>query len=197
MLNYKQTKYEKTPDIFIFSDPHYNHRNLCRWISNWEGESYDQTRNYYTLEEMNKSILYGINSTVGINDILICLGDWSFNGIDSAIEFRDLINCKTVHLVLGNHDKIIANNTDNVKSKFSSVNFYEELSINSEKFVLMHYPIESWNGMRKSVFHLHGHMHSAPENRITKSCRMDIGLDGHPDFRPYHIMDEVVPILKP
>jgi calcineurin-like phosphoesterase family protein len=196
MLEFKKTKNEKTPDVFIFSDPHYNHRNLCRWISNWEGESYEKTRNYYTLEDMNNSILKGINSTVDPDDILICLGDWSFNGIESAIEFREKIACKTVHLVLGNHDNIIAKNTNDVKSIFTSVEFYQELNIFSEKFMLMHYPIESWNGMRKSVCHLHGHMHYYSDKRITGKNRMDVGLDGHPEFRPYHIMDEIIPILK-
>jgi hypothetical protein len=25
---------------------------------------------------------------------------------------------------------------------------------------------------------------------------MDVGMDGHPEFRPYHIMREVVPMLR-
>jgi hypothetical protein len=25
---------------------------------------------------------------------------------------------------------------------------------------------------------------------------MDVGMDGHPEFRPYHIVREVVPLLK-
>jgi len=70
------------PNIWICSDPHYNHKNICRGTTNWrtlDGEvPVEQTRDFDTLERMNQSILDGINFNVGQDDVLICLGDWSF-----------------------------------------------------------------------------------------------------------------------
>ena len=35
---------------------------------------------------------------------------WSFNGFDKIIEFRNRLNCKNIHLILGNHDTHIEKN---------------------------------------------------------------------------------------
>ena len=44
-------------DVWIFSDPHYNHTNICRGITNWRllnGEiPVAQTRDFPNLEKMN------------------------------------------------------------------------------------------------------------------------------------------------
>ena len=32
---------------------------------------------------------------------------------------------------------------------------------------------------------LHGHTHKRPEKRLGVGRTMDVGLDGHPEFRPY------------
>jgi len=61
---------------------------------------------------------------------------------------------------------------------------------------LMHYPISSWNGLNKGVMHLHGHCHLLTNMRFGVGQRMDVGMDGHPEFRPYHVIREIVPLLK-
>ena len=43
--------------------------------------------------------------------------------------------------------------------------------------------------------HLHGHVHLPNERKFGKGRKMDVGMDGHPDFRPYHILREIVPVL--
>lgn len=99
--------------IYFFSDPHYDHVNICRGTSKWvgrDGSSHKQTRDFDTLEEMNDKIVNGVNSVVRENDELWCLGDWSFNGMHNIWEFRKRIKCKTVHLVFGNHDEHIEHN---------------------------------------------------------------------------------------
>jgi len=70
------------------------------------------------------------------------------------------------------------------------------LKLGDYTFRLMHYPISSWDGLNKGYMHLHGHCHLPTELRFGKGQRMDVGMDGHPEFRPYHILREVVPILK-
>jgi len=199
MLKIEKNNDGTFPEVWIFSDPHYNHSNICRGTTNWrtvEGEiPIEQTRDFTTLEKMNDAILKGINENVGQDDILICLGDWSFGGFEYIEEFRNRIVCKNVHLVLGNHDHHIERNRDDIQNIFTSVSDYETLIIGKRTFRLFHYPIQSWNGMNNGDIHLHGHVHLPPNRKFGQGKKMDVGMDGHPEFRPYNIMREIVPIM--
>jgi calcineurin-like phosphoesterase family protein len=187
------------PEVWIFSDPHYNHKNICRGTTSWrtlDGEiPLEQTRDFTTLEKMNEAILNGINENVGQDDILICLGDWSFGGFESIEEFRNRIICRNIHLVLGNHDHHIERNRDDIQRLFTSVSHYETLVIDKKTFRLFHYPIQSWNGMNEGDIHLHGHVHLPSNRKFGQGKKMDVGIDGHPEFRPYNVMREIVPIM--
>ena len=174
-------------NLWFTSDTHYNHYNIVKSITKWEGSRKDRTRDFESLEQMNEVIVEHINSFVKEDDILIHLGDWSFGGFDSIKEFRDKIKCKNIHLVLGNHDHHIANNKNNIQDLFSSVHEYLFLQVNipvgptftKHRFVCMHYPIASWNGMSEGIVHLHGHTHLPPEYKLGKGKSLDVGIDGN------------------
>jgi len=87
-----------------------------------------QTRNFETLDKMNSAIVNNINELVGQDDVLIHLGDWSFGGFEQIEEFYNRLICKNIHLVLGNHDHHIDRDRDNIRSKFLSVNWFEQFS---------------------------------------------------------------------
>lgn len=53
---------------------------------------------------MTEEIVKQFNRTVGENDILYHLGDWSFGGIDKIWQFRKQLNVKEIHFIYGNHD---------------------------------------------------------------------------------------------
>jgi calcineurin-like phosphoesterase family protein len=192
---------EQNKQIFFTSDTHYAHKNICSANSSWESD----TRLFDSLDMMNDTIVDIINLTVSEDDILFHLGDWSFGGFDNIIEFRNRINCKNIHLILGNHDHHITNNKNNVQSIFSSVNSYLTLDVRRRKqnkksmmekfnFVLFHYPIASWDGIRKGHMHLHGHCHLPQHLRVGLGKSIDVGMDGN-EFKPMS-MDEIVSILK-
>lgn len=187
-------------DVWVFSDPHYNHKNICRGLTNWRLENGEiptkQTRDYPDLNKMNSTIVNNINEVVMQDDILICLGDWSFGGFESIKEFWDRLVCKNIHLILGNHDTHIEKNREGIRGIFKSVEHYNTLKIEDYTFRLMHYPISSWDGLSKGVMHLHGHCHLPTDLRFGKGKRMDVGMDGHPEFRPYNVIRECVPLLK-
>ena len=188
-------------NLWFTSDTHYNHYNIVKSITKWEGSRKDRTRDFESLEQMNEVIVEHINSFVKEDDILIHLGDWSFGGFDSIKEFRDKIKCKNIHLVLGNHDHHIANNKNNIQDLFSSVHEYLFLQVNipvgptftKHRFVCMHYPIASWNGMSEGVVHLHGHTHLYLESKLY-GRRLDVGIDGN-NMEPYNIQD-IINIMK-
>lgn len=101
---------EKEQNIYVTSDTHYMHSNICRGTSRWNSQNSSNpssTRDFDTIEEMNDAIVNAINSRVGEDDILYHLGDWSMGGWKNIYEFRKRINCKNIHLILGNHDEHI------------------------------------------------------------------------------------------
>jgi calcineurin-like phosphoesterase family protein len=189
----------ETQNLWFTSDTHYSHNNICRGISNWitnDESNIEMTRDFETLEQMNDTIVNNINHSVGENDWLVHLGDWSFGGFDRIQEFREKINCKNIVLILGNHDHHIQSNKGQIRKLFTHVANYEELRVTqknkpSTTLVLCHYPIISWNGQHHGTRMLHGHQHLKGDRRITQVDRMDVGICGSPEFRPYHI-EEII-----
>ena len=187
-----------TGNVWITSDTHYHHTNICRGITNWRTQDgkipVNSTRDYFSMDQMNDVIVDKINSKVGQDDTLIHLGDVAFGGFDKIGQFLDRLVCKNIHLVLGNHDQHIKNNRSDIQGKFLSVNHYSEVQIDGVNFVLCHYPLQSWNGLNKGVIHLHGHVH-LPENRkFGNGKRMDVGVDGN-GMDPYNI-DDIIKMMN-
>jgi calcineurin-like phosphoesterase family protein len=178
---------EKDQNLFFVSDTHFGHSNICRGSTRWT-DADSKTRDFDTVDQMNDRIVDGINASVKENDILFHLGDWSFGGFENIEKFRNRINCKNIHIVLGNHDHHIKRNKEDIQSLFSSVNEYVYLVVKynqgtkfhgKDTFALMHYPITSWNNMNDGVIMLHGHVHFSKEMRIGRGKTMDVGVDGN------------------
>ena len=190
-------------NIWFTSDTHYNHKNICRGVTSWNCDSEEElertTRDFPDLDVMNEAIVNNINDCVAEDDWLIHLGDWSFGGFEKIEEFRSKINCKNIVLILGNHDHHIQNNRSEIRKLFTHVSNYEEMDVEHKsgkrKFVLCHYPIISWNDMRKGSIMLHGHQHLKGDDKLGQGRRMDVGICGSEEFRPYHI-DEVINLLR-
>ncbi len=185
--------------VWVTSDTHYSHTNICRGITNWRLPNGDvpekQTRPFETLDKMNASIVNNINEVVGQDDVLIHFGDWSFGGFENIEELRNRIWCKEIHLIYGNHDHHIVNNRENCQRLFTSTQWFLQLNYMGETMECMHYPIASWNGLNKGRIHLHGHCHLPNEKKILFR-RMDVGMDGHLEFRPYDLHREILNPMK-
>ena len=97
-------------NIWFTSDTHYNHKNLCKGVTEWDKSRKGNIRNFEDLDEMNSELVFNINSKVKEGDILFHFGDWSFGGIEQIWEFRKRINCQNIYLFFGNHDHHIINN---------------------------------------------------------------------------------------
>ena len=188
--------------VWFTSDTHYNHSNICRATTQWK-DADNVTRDFSSLERMNEELVFWINQRVAQDDILIHLGDWSFGGFESIKQFRDRIICQNIHLILGNHDHHIERNKDNIQSIFSSVNQYLDLEVSwwldskkkeRQRFICMHYPIASWNGMNDGTIHLHGHVHLPKHLRMAAGKAMDVGVDGN-QMEPINMRD-VLTLMK-
>lgn len=177
--------------VWITSDTHYNHTNICRATTKWRTPNGDipiaQTRDFETLNKMNDAIVNNINEVVGYDDILIHLGDWSFGGFEKIGEFRERLVCQKIYLTYGNHDHHIVNNHEGCKRLFEGSEWFQQLNYLGETLELMHYPIASWNGLNKGRIHLHGHCHLPNNKKYGNGRRMDVGIDGNPEFAPYNL----------
>ena len=187
-----------TGKVWITSDLHFGHKNICRGVTNWrtqDGEvPIDSTRDFQTVEQMNERLVDGINSVVGQDDTLIMLGDVSFGGFENISIFLYRLVCQNIHLILGNHDHHIENKRGDVQIRFLSVQHYLEANINGQDFVFCHYPLQSWHGLNKGVIHLHGHVHLPEHRKFGNGKRMDVGVDGN-GMDPYSI-DDIIRIMN-
>lgn len=208
-------------NIWFTSDTHYGHSNIAskncsKWSSGY--------RSFNSLEEMNNRIVKNINTYVKEDDILYHLGDWSFGGIDNIWNFRKQINCKNIHLILGNHDTHIYNDKElpnvkraevyspilidgkpiggdycdyiNAKGLFTSVQDVLTVKHGKTTFFLSHYAHRVWYGSHKGIIHLYGHSHDNLESNYGKS--MDVGIDGAKrilkEYRPFKL-EEIMNIM--
>ncbi|MGI6221151.1 MAG: metallophosphoesterase [Coriobacteriales bacterium] len=165
--------------LYFTSDLHLGHEAIIEM----------NARPFASVEEMNAALIDNINETVSANDTLFILGDFSYRiRRDESVELAERIACRNIHLVKGNHDKDFSK-----FGVFKSIRDYRELRYGEEKrrFVLFHYPIASWAGMRGGSIHLHGHIHTGGDN-LNKSnfangfFRYDVGVDAN-GYKPVHI----------
>lgn len=190
--------------LFFTSDTHYNHKNICRGVTDWRTADdqipISQTRDFPNLDKMNAAIVNNINEVVGQDDILFHLGDWSFGGFESIKEFRDRIVCQNIYLAYGNHDHHIENNRQGIQGIFRKTFQYEILRLKyptrgkivggTYDFVIDHYPLCSWHDMNRGRFHLFGHVHLPPNQKLMGGRSMDVGMDGN-DLIPYNATDVI------
>jgi len=188
--------------LWFTSDTHFEHSNICRATTKWEGAD-NVTRDFKSLDHMNDTLVNNINEVVGEDDILIHLGDWSFGGFENIKLFRNRINCKNVHLVFGNHDHHIRRDKGGVQSLFSSTQDYLMVDLRVHKpgkvvdrhtLICMHYPLISWDGMNDGTVHLFGHVHLPKELRLLEGKAIDVGVDGN-KYYPIEVT-EVLNIVK-
>lgn len=162
--------------ISVWSDPHFNHYNIIK-LSN---------RPYSSLDEMNDALIGKWNSTVGNDDLIICLGDFgypskrtkrAFRGTKSLIEIFHSLNGRK-HLVLGNHDEKCSETLHLPWETISDmvwIHKYTYDGVGPITAQICHYPIESWRNMRHGSLMIHGHCHGNLYRTLPH--RFDTGCD--------------------
>ncbi len=164
-------------ETFFTADTHFGHTRIIEFHPH-RGSS---------IEEMNKRIVENWNAVVGAKDDVWFLGDFAMGKLDESLRYFHRLRGKK-HLIIGNHDS-----PRTINLPWTSVDYYKEWKQKPYKAVLCHYPFLTWNGAHNGVYALHGHSHGmlAP----TTTTRMDVGIDCHPEFRPFHL-DEVVDYMS-
>jgi calcineurin-like phosphoesterase family protein len=162
--------------IYFSSDQHFGHNNILKYCN----------RPFDNVHIMDQVIFDNINEVVGYDDTLYILGDFCFKG-KKPIDYRVRINCREVHLILGNHDKrkdFYPNESTVDMNGFSSIQEVKEIIYCNQRIYLSHYPCRSWPASHKGSFMLFGHVHSKLENEDRNSSRktLDVGVDNCINF---------------
>jgi len=168
-------------NVFFTSDFHLFHTNVIKF----DDRPFRKKNGDPDVDAMHKTIIKNWNNVVNDNDIVFYLGDLCF--VDPKLANTVIHNLNgVVHFIIGNHDKY--NDIVNYK-RFESINDYVDLNISGNNlnlhFVLMHYPIYSWNRAHHGSYMIHGHSHMSLSNDdLHKNKRIfDVGCNGW-DYTP-------------
>lgn len=160
--------------IWFTSDLHLGHKSVIQM----------QDRPFSDVTEMNEMLIQNINNVVKPTDKLYILGDVSHH--ISPEETSELV--RRIHgrkyLIFGNHD--LVQNPEKCPYNPALFEFegpYLKLNAYGQNFILMHYPLLSWDKVRHGSVMLHGHIHSDPsynEREIASGIRRyDVGVDAN------------------
>jgi calcineurin-like phosphoesterase family protein/2'-5' RNA ligase len=136
--------------VYLIGDTHFDHKNIIRHCH----------RPFLSVGQMNRTIESNWNSTVGDNDVVCFLGDWSFGRrARPAVYWKRRLRGNIVS-IKGSHD-----------GRHSGTRFqpFKELHIAEYDFLLIHIPnpkdrhqtpeqrqkLENWQG-----WVIHGHVHN-------------------------------------
>jgi len=173
-------KFDNPERVFISSDFHFHHKQLCKGISTWPSGG---QRDFPDEISMTDKLIENINSKISPEDILIHLGDWSFNGKDKVKLTRDKINCKKIVSCKGNHDTWIVKDST-LQSLFwkwygdDDTDPIIRIKVNGKTYICGHYAMKVWENSHHGWRHLYGHSH----NSLTddpNSLSFDVGVDCH------------------
>ena len=189
-------KIEIKNKLYITSDLHIGHSNMCLGASKWLNKK--ECRNFDSINEMNQAILNNINTLVKKDDCLIIAGDivWKSDIYDSF--FND-INCENIYIVYGNHDSISLLKKCN-HSSIKYQDWYLEILYKEKHICISHFPFESWNQSQRGSYMLHGHTHDSRQKDLSfvldnPKLTMDIGIDTIDELKPYD-MDYIIKIME-
>ena len=130
-------------NVYFISDYHFNHKNVLIY----------ESRPFYSVEEMNETLIRNWNSVIKKSDKVFVPGDFGFGSKEAITKIVSRLRGNKV-LIMGNHDK------RKTVSWWQDVGFKEVIKypiIWSETFILSHEPLKT---VPEGYVNIHGHIHS-------------------------------------
>ena len=153
---------------YFTGDSHFNHINILK---------YEPTRGdlWANVDEMNEALVERWNKVIGEDDSVYHVGDFAMGQRSQAPAIFDRLNGDK-HIIPGNHDMKPAQLEEmGWKVLPQLYEFKVSMAQRSQRFVLCHYPLMTWNKANHGALHLHGHSHG---HIAQSSTRFDVGVDG-------------------
>lgn len=172
---------------FFWSDPHFSHRNISGPTeSRWK----DGYRTFDSTHYMNVVLTETVNKYVSEDDTIYMLGDFAFGGEQNIAIHRDYINCKTIHVIEGNHDKNLLKHPE----CFTSIQKELRIELEGHKLWLRHHPEPTYKGDRSGVYHFFGHIHGNIDQMPggkSLDCSVDHAFKLFGEYRPFELHEGI------
>ena len=136
-------------EVYFVADSHFSHENLITKIK-------DRTE-FSSIEEHDETLIANWNTKVSPGDLVYHLGDFSWGKPELYVDRL----AGQIQLIRGNHDK---RSTKIYEMYFSWVSGKYQgrmVKTGGHQFFLSHYPMRSWPGKHRGVYHLFGHTHGS------------------------------------
>lgn len=196
---------------YFTSDQHFGHANIIRYCA----------RPFDGPEEMDEGIIDRWNDTVGRDDEVWVLGDYSLLDHDKGLSYLPRLN-GTKYLVIGNHDRCSPSQTEGhlyvrqyIEAGFASVVTQAEVTLpavepagNELQVLLSHYPYAGESHAKQDRHQrfryrdlgqplVCGHVHTEWRTQISSqgTVQVNVGVDQW-DFRPISAADVHRTILQ-
>lgn len=133
------------PSRHLFTaDPHFGHPGILKTCA----------RPFASVEAMDAALIASYQATVTAQDDLWIVGDFALDPDVAVRAFAAIPGRK--HLIVGNHDL----KPWTRRLNWASVHDLHEVKEHGQTFVLCHYPMLTWRGIRRGAVHLFGHIHT-------------------------------------
>lgn len=160
--------------IYFTSDYHFGHKNITKYRPQFS-----------SVEEMEEVIIKNHNKIVKPNDVIYILGDLTFYNKEKTIEIIKKLSGRKIWIV-GNHDSKKVYKKPEVAELFEGIYDFLQIKYKNQKFILCHYPFESWKDQGHGAIHLYGHVHEQVDKLKNIPNRYHVGVDTN-DFKPVSI----------
>lgn len=159
-------------NTFIISDTFFGRRNIIKLYN----------RPFNNVDEMNNMMVGNWNSVVGENDVVYHLGNFAWDP-RTAIDILELLNGKII-FILGEYDDALLEVVEYFSDKIEILDrdIYKDYK---NRVILSHYPLESWPGKERGIYHFHGHDIKL-DTDLSKMRRINICADRW-NFTPQNI----------
>lgn len=184
--------------MWFTSDLHLGHININRLAN----------RPFTSVEELNETLIERWNARVGVDDLVIIVGDICMGKIAESLALVQRLNGDK-HLVPGNHDRVWPGNKPEMVSKFEPAYAMVGLTVvrpqitvhfGGRKWRVCHFPAfgdshgedryTEWRPIDDGQLLIHGHTHS--QERI-RGNQIHVGVDAW-DFAPVSA-EEIVELV--
>lgn len=156
---------------------------ICTFVSH-DREFIWGDRGYSSVEKMNEILIKNINRFVAEDDELYILGDVMLGDNSIGLHYLRQINCKNIHIILGNHDTATREALYRAEPNVVEVTLAKKIKLNGYHFYLSHYPTLTANlddngELKKIVINLYGHTHQ--KTNFYEGCpyMYHVGVDSH------------------
>ena len=160
--------------ILYTADLHLGHGNIIRLCN----------RPFYTVDEMNRTIIENWNSCVKPEDDIYIIGDFSYKSKENGVGLLQKLN-GSKHLIIGNHDKHNLKDP-NFRKCFVEIKDMLDIMDNGRRVIMCHYPMIEWDGYFRGSYLVYGHIHNNVSNYAYKCMKeLDNALNAGIDINQF------------